>query len=220
MYGSQRASSSRSSHSYSYSTPAETYDYTHNSNPPWFSKGSPGQGSSNDGYRYLPSEAGVSPISNHADDIPLNATSFFTSNSHGPVSFHPHHFPPSWASTSTSTALSAGIQQSPHKNDLTQDSSSLHHSSLLLPTSPHPMAIQITPRRSDDISSTHPPPPEIEIPQMESDLATRSPTSEDDVLSLSCSKQREKKHGCWMCHKSFDRPSTLRKVGSRFYLLK
>jgi hypothetical protein len=23
---------------------------------------------------------------------------------------------------------------------------------------------------------------------------------------------REKKHGCWMCHKSFDRPSTLRKV--------
>lgn len=26
---------------------------------------------------------------------------------------------------------------------------------------------------------------------------------------------RKKNHGCWMCHKSFDRPSTLRKVSSR-----
>ena len=26
-------------------------------------------------------------------------------------------------------------------------------------------------------------------------------------------RPREKKHGCWMCEKSFDRPSTLRKVG-------
>ncbi|KAF8548750.1 hypothetical protein OG21DRAFT_1515962, partial [Imleria badia] len=25
-------------------------------------------------------------------------------------------------------------------------------------------------------------------------------------------RPREKKHGCWMCEKSFDRPSTLRKV--------
>lgn len=26
---------------------------------------------------------------------------------------------------------------------------------------------------------------------------------------------RPKSHGCWMCHKSFDRPSTLRKVCMR-----
>lgn len=27
-------------------------------------------------------------------------------------------------------------------------------------------------------------------------------------------RPREKRHACWLCHKAFDRPSTLRKVGS------
>lgn len=44
--------------------------------------------------------------------------------------------------------------------------------------------------------------------------STRQPRLQDTEAgtSSSSSRSREKKHGCWMCHKSFDRPSTLRKV--------
>lgn len=38
---------------------------------------------------------------------------------------------------------------------------------------------------------------------------TQTPSS-----TSSSGRIREKRHACWMCHKSFDRPSTLRKVCS------
>jgi hypothetical protein len=40
-------------------------------------------------------------------------------------------------------------------------------------------------------------------------LLPPEPGGDDDARAT---RMREKKHACWMCHKSFDRPSTLRKV--------
>lgn len=54
--------------------------------------------------------------------------------------------------------------------------------------------------------------------------STNTPSSGEGATSNSTSRStgaaggrspRKKNHGCWMCHKSFDRPSTLRKVSSR-----
>ncbi|EPQ61247.1 hypothetical protein GLOTRDRAFT_124974 [Gloeophyllum trabeum ATCC 11539] len=56
------------------------------------------------------------------------------------------------------------------------------------------------------------------IPQQDSPAQTALPRPEARQTESACShnsgssgKVKEKKHGCWMCHKTFDRPSTLRK---------
>lgn len=44
------------------------------------------------------------------------------------------------------------------------------------------------------------------------DTLSSSPPPPDPAEGSSSGHQRKKNHACWMCHKSFDRPSTLRKV--------
>ncbi|KAG6333435.1 hypothetical protein ID866_5656 [Astraeus odoratus] len=48
-------------------------------------------------------------------------------------------------------------------------------------------------------------------PNASSSSSSRSPAKPDVPAPAPAPRMREKKHGCWMCEKSFDRPSTLRK---------
>ena len=50
----------------------------------------------------------------------------------------------------------------------------------------------------------------VAMPGAPTDIADDE--SEAPVSEKPAKAQRKKNHGCWMCHKSFDRPSTLRKV--------
>ncbi|KAL6298164.1 hypothetical protein BKA93DRAFT_812386 [Sparassis latifolia] len=55
--------------------------------------------------------------------------------------------------------------------------------------------------------------PEHPLPSSDPPPPTRSDsyTPPPPHASISSREKRDKKHGCWMCHKSFDRPSTLKK---------
>ena len=63
-------------------------------------------------------------------------------------------------------------------------------------------------------SQTLPSPPSVNSGTSQSPpRSIRFPDTEPYPQTVN-TRVREKKHGCWMCHKSFDRPSTLRKVGT------
>jgi hypothetical protein len=77
---------------------------------------------------------------------------------------------------------------------------------------PH-MAIILNPNRSGHYrSELVPSPQDTTQPQSDSTVSAHPPSTNEETRTVAVPKSREKKHGCWMCHKSFDRPSTLRKV--------
>ena len=55
-----------------------------------------------------------------------------------------------------------------------------------------------------------PAPPPAHAPE---DAQTGVEDAQTPSSTSSGGRTREKRHACWMCHKAFDRPSTLRKVG-------
>jgi hypothetical protein len=75
---------------------------------------------------------------------------------------------------------------------------------------PPQMAIILNPDRSGDYrSEVVPSPQDTTQPQS---VSAHPPSTNPETRNVVVPKSREKRHGCWMCHKSFDRPSTLRKV--------
>jgi hypothetical protein len=75
------------------------------------------------------------------------------------------------------------------------------------------MAISLRTDNIHDSSSSRLPPlhsvMRAERPQSALQFIAQLPRFEDETR---ITRVREKRHPCWMCHKSFDRPSTLRKV--------
>jgi hypothetical protein len=103
-----------------------------------------------------------------------------------------------------------------------------------LPSSSHSYCIDL-PTSSDMVLPSHPSasPPLPSVPvtvlpgpsaspiEITQSIRTACASSSRPVPSRnaksegSAARPREKKHACWMCEKSFDRPSTLRKVNTR-----
>jgi hypothetical protein len=76
------------------------------------------------------------------------------------------------------------------------------------------MAVLLHPDAFADHAPPLPSPPSSYL-NSNATLSTQSnrlPDQDSSSQVTAPSRSREKKHGCWMCHKSFDRPSTLRKV--------
>jgi hypothetical protein len=123
------------------------------------------------------------------------------------------------------TAQPLFYQQQLHYTYTTSDKSpssphlsSSHSYCIDLPTS----SDMVLPSASPPLSSTPAIPgpstttPAVEITQSIRTAcasSSRSAPSRNTKGEGSASRPREKKHACWMCEKSFDRPSTLRKVG-------
>lgn len=127
---------------------------------------------------------------------------------------------------------SSASPRSQHKSRMTGSTASAMTSQPLSNSDPHShstqtMAIQTKPRPTSTSASTsssrpNPPPVPTTVPMTPAAIITAL-SSNEPIQSQSqpqtqpqsdkdgTSKSR-KKHGCSMCHKSFDRPSTLRKV--------
>ena len=140
-----------------------------------------------------------------------------------PLTDYPMSWP--WTPTQlharlTTPTAAAMAQQNVHPSDKSQRLGvpvpGSHHSSSVSVAGPsNAMAVPLT---YDDplIRVRVPPPPATSEPSYPAAHAPstlpRLPEPTAPAGRAIGSFAREKKHGCWMCHKSFDRPSTLRKV--------
>jgi hypothetical protein len=160
----------------------------------------------------LPSTAGLAQSFSNKTSLSVDATGQKSSSAHLGMHAQPStDYPMSWQWTPTqlhARLTPTAMAQNVHPSDKSQRVPKSHSSSVA--GSSNAMAVPLT---YDDPLIRVPPPTTSEpsYPAAPSTLS-RLPETTAPVGRTIGNFAREKKHGCWMCHKSFDRPSTLRKV--------
>jgi hypothetical protein len=189
-------------------------------NPGSFSSGSSSTRHNRYEHSYLPAQAHASASSSPRTSIDATGQEI-APHSRIAVQVQPIEDPPrSWQWTPLPALLrpdpTLNVHRSPRSNKKALSNQEPPSPPAGLPSTTS-MAVLF---HSDTFSGNCQPQPLPSPPNVNSDASRSPPTpifQETDVYghaAASHSRPREKKHGCWMCHKSFDRPSTLRKVGS------